>query len=215
MIITVREGAERIDIPLRFRSPFALTAAPTSDNGLDMVAVERSLGGEMPRPKLQIDEAFLAWQLITSPQGEAPDRPVAELLGITDRTVCRWRNGQTRTDQARIDNTPGGGDMKDRWEDRALCRQLQSDDFFPAGDVGTAARSVYREAIKVCARCPVAGACLQFALRAEGSAPAKSRSGVFGGLTPAERHELHRRQVEQAEDAALLLAAFGLDQPAP
>lgn len=201
MILKVRNGAS-IDVPLQYRHPAAVTAQVTTADDIDMVAVERALSGAVPRPRLSAPEARFAWSLITSPQVEAPDRPIADLLGVTERTVGRWRNGLTRADQTYTDNAPGGGEMKDRWEDRALCRQLPTDAFFPVGDVGTAARSVYREAIKVCAKCPVSGACLQFALQAEGATPAKSRSGVFGGCTPAERHELYKQQVAQVQAAA-------------
>lgn len=85
-------------------------------------------------------------------------------------------------------------DRRDRWEDHALCRGLGPDRFFPAGDVGTAAKNVYDRAIAICSVCPVMQACLEFALRAEGTAGRKERSGVFGGLTPAQRHELATRR---------------------
>jgi WhiB family redox-sensing transcriptional regulator len=194
--IRIREGAERVDIPLRYRAPAAVAAEATTGTGLDMIAVERALSGDEPRPKLTNPEAHLAWRLITSPHEEAPNRPVADLLGVAERTVVRWRRGHTRTATVNTHETPGGGEMKDRWEDRAACRQLGSESFFPAGDVGTAARQVYVAAINVCAQCPVREQCLQFALRAEGSTPAKSRSGVFGGLTPVERHAMYAQQVK-------------------
>jgi WhiB family redox-sensing transcriptional regulator len=196
VILKVRNGAD-IDVPLRFRSPATVTAQVTTDTDIDMIAIERALTGEEPRPQLRAPEAYLAWQLVTSPQEEAPDRPLAALLGVSDRTVCRWRNQHTRAGQA-LEPTPGGGEMKDRWEDRALCRTKSSEDFFPVGDVGTAARAVYGRAIKVCDRCPVREQCLRFALRAEGATPAKSRSGVFGGLTPAERFERYKQQSQPA-----------------
>ncbi|GAA2838174.1 WhiB family transcriptional regulator [Kitasatospora sp. CM 4170] len=202
MKIRIRDGAERVDIPLRYRAPAAVTAqvtANSADTVIDMIAIERALSGEMPRPKLRVLEAHLAWSLITSPPREAPDRPVADLLGVADRTVVRWRNKQTRA--VGPDQAPGGGEMKDRWEDRALCRGGDIEAFFPRGDVGTAARAVYREAVSVCSKCPVAEACLRFALQAEGATPAKSRSGVFGGCTPQERFALYKQRVENARAA--------------
>lgn len=198
MIITIREGAERIDTPLRHRPLAAITSEPTTASGLDMVAVERALTGEEPRPQLQILEAHLAWSLITSPQAEAPDRPVAALLGVTERTIGRWRNGYTRASTT-LGETPGGGDMQqDRWEDRAACLGRDLEQFFPVGDTGKAATGGYQQAVRVCQGCPVRVQCLRFAMRAEGSMAKATRSGVFGGMTPGERYELYQHRAKAA-----------------
>ncbi|MFD0347289.1 hypothetical protein ACFQ0M_17020 [Kitasatospora aburaviensis] len=80
MKIRIRDGAERVDIPLRYRAPAAVTAqvtANSADTVIDMIAIERALSGEMPRPKLRVLEAHLAWSLITSPR----ERP----------RIGRWR----------------------------------------------------------------------------------------------------------------------------
>jgi hypothetical protein len=68
------------------------------------------------------------------------------------------------------------------WAARALCAQADPEIFFPpAGDPGT-------EAKKICARCPVRQDCLAYALDAD------ERFGIWGGLDPDERRNLHRRQ---------------------
>jgi WhiB family redox-sensing transcriptional regulator len=90
----------------------------------------------------------------------------------------------------------------DRWEDQALCRTADPDLFHPAG-VGTAAKLAYLPAKAWCARCPVREVCLDSEMAREGSATAGNRYGVRGGLDPAERAELYRRQRRaQAEECA-------------
>lgn len=62
------------------------------------------------------------------------------------------------------------------WMDEALCAQTDPEAFFPekGGSVSGAKR--------VCASCPVRDECLAYALRNN------VRHGIWGGLTPRERH---------------------------
>ncbi|MET8808148.1 WhiB family transcriptional regulator [Streptomyces sp. NPDC004546] len=66
--------------------------------------------------------------------------------------------------------------------DEAACRTENPELFF------SEAESAVQAAKTVCERCRVQGACLERALAA-GEA-----YGVFGGLTPDERHSLSRRR---------------------
>lgn len=81
--------------------------------------------------------------------------------------------------------------------DYAACRNVDTDVFFP-----TPGQS-YHAAKAVCDRCPVRSACLRRAMEAEalqvrqGGRAREARHGMFGGLTPDERHALAMR-----EDAA-------------
>ncbi len=56
-------------------------------------------------------------------------------------------------------------------------------------------------ALMVCETCPVRGECLEEALRLEGTATVGGRWGIYGGLTPRDRHEIHmdRRRAEELE----------------
>jgi WhiB family transcriptional regulator, redox-sensing transcriptional regulator len=72
------------------------------------------------------------------------------------------------------------------WMVDAACRGMDTEKWFVFG--GPAAQP----AIKICARCPVARQCLQFALRCESGAD--KRYGIFGGLGPEHRAELARRK---------------------
>ena len=81
--------------------------------------------------------------------------------------------------------------MNDDWTSSAACRQPDVDPewFFPVGDIGPALHEV-AAAKAVCAGCPVAQECLEWAVRMGESA------GIWGGTTPEERRGLRagRRQ---------------------
>lgn len=77
--------------------------------------------------------------------------------------------------------------MAKDWRDDAACRDEDPELFFPVGTSGPALVQI-AEAKAVCHRCPVASACLDWALR-----HGECDEGVFGGLTGAERRTLHDR----------------------
>lgn len=80
------------------------------------------------------------------------------------------------------------------WRATAACRDEDPELFFPTGSEGPALAQA-EQAKAVCRRCPVANACLQYALD-EGVS-----SGIFGGLTEHERISL-RRSVRRGHTAA-------------
>ena len=61
-----------------------------------------------------------------------------------------------------------------------------TDVFFPVSESQAGA------AKEICAECPVREACLEYALEA------RPPDGVWGGLTPVERHRLIRRRQKAA-----------------
>jgi WhiB family transcriptional regulator, redox-sensing transcriptional regulator len=67
------------------------------------------------------------------------------------------------------------------WRDRVACRGADPELFFPQADDGTG-RAAVAKAKAICAGCPVADQCLQFAL----ASPEKH--GTWGGLSERERH---------------------------
>ena len=81
------------------------------------------------------------------------------------------------------------------WQAEAVCRDLDTELFFPASE------SDAGPAQAVCATCPVAEACLEFAIET------RQTSGVFGGLTPTERRRLVRRRQKAARKARAATAA--------
>jgi WhiB family redox-sensing transcriptional regulator len=68
------------------------------------------------------------------------------------------------------------------WMDAASCASVDPL-LFDQGDRGNANR--YTDARKVCRRCPVAAQCLTHAIDRD------ERYGMWGGLTPEERDEIH------------------------
>jgi len=77
-------------------------------------------------------------------------------------------------------------DMNMDWRHRAACRHVDPELFFPVGNTGPAIAQI-EEAKKVCMKCDVREACLQWALESG------QDSGVWGGLSEDERRAMKRR----------------------
>ena len=75
---------------------------------------------------------------------------------------------------------------KTGWRARAACHQFDSALFFP--DRPAYRRSDVAAAKAICCRCPVREECLEAAM--DGG----EKVGIWGGLTPIERMNLHRRK---------------------
>jgi WhiB family redox-sensing transcriptional regulator len=87
-----------------------------------------------------------------------------------------------------------GGAGVPAWHTRAACRDHDVALFFPEPDV-SAADQVAR-AKRVCASCPVRAECLADAMAWE---QPSARHGVRGGLSVAERDQLHRQQAQRQQ----------------
>ncbi|ACU53208.1 transcription factor WhiB [Acidimicrobium ferrooxidans DSM 10331] len=78
------------------------------------------------------------------------------------------------------------------WRERAQCRGVGFDVFFPPEDPrmeGLAQRRQREASAKrICARCPVAGECLEWALEN------RETRGIWGGRTELERKAILRAQ---------------------
>ena len=74
------------------------------------------------------------------------------------------------------------------WFNKARCRGMKTNVFFPETAVGVSTAGIYDDAIKVCSLCPVADKCLAYAMECETNDI--RRYGVWGGKTPAERSVL-------------------------
>jgi WhiB family redox-sensing transcriptional regulator len=89
----------------------------------------------------------------------------------------------------------GAGLVVDRnWRDRAACRLVDPELFFPVGNDGPALVQI-AEAKAICARCPVVAQCLSFALVA-------LPEGIAGGLTVEERRTRRRASRSPAAGVA-------------
>jgi WhiB family transcriptional regulator, redox-sensing transcriptional regulator len=89
------------------------------------------------------------------------------------------------------------------WRDRAACRDVDPELFYPIGG-GVQGRLQVAQAKSVCATCLVAVECLAFAMQF-------LPDGIAGGTTAAERSEMRRRsrpvrsrQAERREAASRL-----------
>lgn len=71
------------------------------------------------------------------------------------------------------------------WRRQASCRTLDPSLFFPAGASGTEAQDI-AAAKAICASCPVAAPCREFALATN------QEYGVWGGLDEEERRAIRR-----------------------
>ena len=71
----------------------------------------------------------------------------------------------------------------------AACRDADTSVFFPVSEADA------EEAKAICALCPVREECREYALET------RPPEGVWGGLTPTERHRLIRRRQKAARKA--------------
>ncbi|MEY2426852.1 MAG: WhiB family transcriptional regulator, redox-sensing transcriptional regulator [Actinomycetota bacterium] len=76
--------------------------------------------------------------------------------------------------------------MNASWRNRAACRGIDAEIFFPVTDEDAEAAKA------VCNVCPVREACLEFALAA------REREGVWGGATERERRRIVRQRRKTA-----------------
>lgn len=96
-----------------------------------------------------------------------------------------------RSDNRSATTAAGSGTAKQPREfpfDLAACRDADPEIFFPISATGAAAGQV-QQAQAICARCPVAAECLDWAQRMG------LGDGVWGGTTPEERRALRRPTV--------------------
>lgn len=81
------------------------------------------------------------------------------------------------------------------WRDEAVCASPKVDSslFFPDRPQGGRTDLVYAKARTICQRCPVLDDCLEAAMQEERAHRGVPRSGLRGGMSPAERDRYARR----------------------
>ena len=77
-----------------------------------------------------------------------------------------------------------------KWRERAACRDLDTDIFFPDSEADAG------PALEVCAVCPVRMECLEWAIET------RQHDGIWGGATETERKRIRRRRSAAAKTAA-------------
>lgn len=86
--------------------------------------------------------------------------------------------------------------MRLDWVDRARCREIDPELFFPVGSTGPAADQA-QEARTVCQMCTVRSECLEWALETG------QDSGVWGGIAEEERRSMRRARRKAARLATI------------
>ena len=76
--------------------------------------------------------------------------------------------------------------MSSSWRQRAACRGVNPDVFYPASDEDA------EPAKAICNACPVRQACLEHALAT------RERDGIWGGATERERRRIIRQRRKSA-----------------
>lgn len=84
------------------------------------------------------------------------------------------------------------------WRLDASCRDWDHERDGDPWHPDSALPNAYSKAREICGGCPVAAACLEVAMAAEGARVRDSRHGMFGGLSPHERARLWRERQKAA-----------------
>jgi WhiB family redox-sensing transcriptional regulator len=73
----------------------------------------------------------------------------------------------------------------ERWRERAACREVDPEVFFPVGVTGAAVAAI-AAAKAICRECAARAACLEFALTTN------QEYGIWGGASEEERRDIRR-----------------------
>jgi hypothetical protein len=86
--------------------------------------------------------------------------------------------------------------MRDAWHEKAHCKGVSSEIFFPDASFDSGTGRVWKEARSFCAVCPVIDECLNFVLPFEEATG--RRNGFWAGMTPKERdqHVYYQQRVK-------------------
>jgi WhiB family transcriptional regulator, redox-sensing transcriptional regulator len=94
------------------------------------------------------------------------------------------------------------------WMAQAACRGVDPDLFYPLGQ-GAPANRAYHKARAICAACPVAGACLDYALALPAQFGEGANVGIWAGTSPQQR-----RDIRAARSVVEIDAPLPTNQPA-
>lgn len=78
----------------------------------------------------------------------------------------------------------------DNWKEWASCVEVPAEMFFTEEGESYGRIEITQVIQSVCGNCPVSGECLDYAMEQEAGFPPHLRHGVYGGMTPMERHRL-------------------------
>lgn len=112
-------------------------------------------------------------------KGDLSDQEFARIVGVTRRTVIRWRQGRDRhlqgvtAERAAVALGRHPSELwpevtlDGHWQKRAACRGADGNLFFPPMQAkgGPTPATFTAKAREICARCPVQAECLDWVLR--------------------------------------------------
>lgn len=82
------------------------------------------------------------------------------------------------------------------WRNDALCREYDSEIWFPVGETGPALLQL-EHAKALCRACPALELCLEAAMDLEGGVGRDGRHGIWGATDGSERATLYRQRNKQ------------------
>ena len=85
-----------------------------------------------------------------------------------------------------------GAEGRPAWHAKAACAETPTDEFFPVGSSGPALEQIAK-AKAICATCPVASKCLEYALSTG------QNDGIWGGMSEDERGAERRRRQRRGD----------------
>jgi WhiB family redox-sensing transcriptional regulator len=83
----------------------------------------------------------------------------------------------------------------DEWRERAACRDVSPDIFFPIGSTGPAVEQI-EEAKAICRPCEARLRCLEFAI------VTNQEAGIWGGTSEEERRRLRKARLLESREAS-------------
>jgi WhiB family redox-sensing transcriptional regulator len=136
-------------------------------------------------------------------QGDRSDIEFARIIGITRRTLIRWRQGRDRqlysvtAERAAVALGRHPSELwpdvvlDGNWQKRAACRGADSNLFFPPmrAKGGPTPASLTRRAKEMCERCPVQAECLDWVLRNVGNS---NDFGTWAGTNRNQRATMRK-----------------------
>ncbi|WP_417220545.1 WhiB family transcriptional regulator [Arthrobacter sp.] len=106
-----------------------------------------------------------------------------------------------RTRARRLTKSPQRASQVIDWRELAECKGWAEKGVDPWFPKNLSDPKAYDVAAKVCAVCPVAQQCLDAAMADEKAVHGRQRHGMYGGLTPDERYNLHRSRKRAQKNA--------------
>lgn len=132
----------------------------------------------------------LAWRTARGGTAASDTDPAVDLHCPCQRCLGERSRAMVASNMAHAGSQPNFKLTPEPWMARAACAGADTNLFFPERGESTS------EAKAICASCPVAGDCLDYALRTN------QRHGIWGGTSERDRRRSRRAEARRATKAA-------------